>query len=148
MYVGLIYSTFPDAKIIHVKRDPSATCWSNYKQYFPVNGNGYCYDLKDLVTYYGLYQDLMEFWQEECGDRIYNLDYDKLTLNQEEETKKLIEYLDLAWEEACLSPQDNKRSVNTASNLQIRKKVYQGSSQQWRKYESFLMDAFDDLKNI
>tara|TARA_B100000902_G_scaffold311587_1_gene301462 strand:+ start:726 stop:2942 length:2217 start_codon:yes stop_codon:yes gene_type:complete len=148
MYVGLIYSTFPDAKILHVKRDPSATCWSNYKQYFPVNGIGYCYDLKDLVTYYGLYQDLMEFWQEECGDRIYNLDYDKLTLNQEEETKKLIEYLDLAWEEACLSPQDNNRSVNTASNLQIRKKVYQGSSQQWRKYESFLMGAFDELKNI
>ena len=148
MYVGLICSTFPDAKIIHVKRDPSATCWSNYKQYFPVTGNGYGYDLKDLVTYYGLYQDLMEFWQKKYGDRIYDLDYDKLTLNQEEETKKLVEYLNLVWEKACLSPQDNNRSVNTASNLQIRKKVYQGSSEQWRKYESFLMGAFDNLKNI
>ena len=90
----------------------------------------------------------MEFWQKKYGDRIYDLDYDKLTLNQEEETKKLVEYLNLVWEKACLSPQDNNRSVNTASNLQIRKKVYQGSSEQWRKYESFLMGAFDNLKNI
>ena len=77
--------------------------------------------------------------------RIYNLDYELLTVNQESETRQLIEYLGLDWDENCLSPQNNTRSVATASNLQIRKKVYQGSSEQWKKYQLFLNGAFDGL---
>ena len=77
--------------------------------------------------------------------RIYNLDYELLTVNQESETRQLIEYLGLDWDENCLSPQNNTRSVATGSNLQVRQKVYQGSSEQWKKYESLLNGAFDGL---
>jgi hypothetical protein len=74
------------------------------------------------------------------------LDYDKLTEDQEPETRRLIEYLGLNWEDACLAPQNNKRSVRTASQQQVRQKVYKGSSQAWRKYEPFLDGVFDGLK--
>jgi hypothetical protein len=87
----------------------------------------------------------MVFWTNTLSKRIYNLDYELLTVNQESETRKLIEYLGLDWNEKFLSPQNNMRSVATASNLQIRKKVYKGSSQQWKKYQPFLNGALDGL---
>jgi len=148
LYVGLIFSAFPNAKVIHVNRDPVATCWSNYKNYFSDKDLGYCYDLDDIVTYFGLYTDLMQFWLGHYGDRIYNLNYDNLTINQDDETRKLIEYLELEWENNCLSPQHNKRSVRTVSQQQVRQKVYQGSSQQWRKFEPYLNGAFDQLTEL
>ena len=148
LYVGLIFSAFPDAKIIHVNRDPAATCWSNYKHYFATKGLGYCYDLDDTVSYFGLYKDLMQFWLGHYGDRIYNLNYENLTINQDVETRKLIRYLGLEWEDECLSPQQNKRAVRTASQKQVRQKVYQGSSEQWRKFEPYLNGAFDLLSEL
>ena len=90
LYVGLIASAFPEAKIIHVTRNPAATCWSNFKTYFSSNGLGYSYDLKDVVDYYHLYEDLMNYWHQEYGPLLYRLDYDLLTINQEIETKRLI----------------------------------------------------------
>ena len=145
-YIALICAAFPEAKIIHVQRDAKAICWSNFKHYFVANGLGYSYSLADTVEYYGLYKDLMHFWSQSYSDRIYNLDYDKLTENQEPETRRLIEYLELNWQDACLAPQKNKRSVKTASQHQVRQKVYQGSSQAWRKYEPFLNGVFDGLE--
>ena len=85
----------------------------------------------------------MEFWDEHYNDHIYHLDYDLLTVEQEIETRKLIQHLELDWEDDCLLPQENKRSVRTASQQQIRQKVYSGSSQAWHKFKPFLDGAFD-----
>ena len=148
LYIPLICSAFPEAKIVHVQRDAAATCWSNFKHYFPANGLGYCYDLKDVTAYYALYSDFIQFLQTPYGDRIYHLNYEKLTTDQDVESRNLIQYLELGWENACLSPQANKRSVRTASQQQVRKKIYQGSSQQWRKYEPLLNGAFNGLINF
>ena len=145
LHIGLILKALPEAKIIHVKRNPAATCWSNFKHYFSAKGLGYSYDLKDTVSYFKLYQDLMAFWDQHYGSTIYHLDYDRLTIEQEIETRKLIEHLELDWEDACLSPQENKRSVSTASQQQVREKVFKGSSQAWRKFEPYLNGAFDEL---
>ena len=147
-FIPLICAAFPEAKIVHVQRDPRAICWSNYKQYFVSNGLGFSYDLQDLVSYYRLYTDLMQRWQSDYSDRIYNLKYEKLTTDQDDETRKLVKYLDLEWEGACLLPQKNKRSVNTASQQQVRQKIYQGSSEAWRKYELFLEGKFDNLPSL
>ena len=87
----------------------------------------------------------MGFWINALSNRIYNLNYELLTVNQENETRQLIEYLGLDWDENCLSPQNNSRRVATGSNLQVRQKVYQGSSEQWKKYQPFLNGKFDDL---
>jgi hypothetical protein len=90
----------------------------------------------------------MQFWQDQFGGRIYNLNYDNLTINQEKETRALLQHLNLQWEEDCLSPQNNKRPVRTASQQQIRQKVYQDSSQKWRKFEPFISGAFDSLMEL
>ena len=145
-YIGLIYSLFPDAKIIHVKRNAAATCWGLFKKKFSREGIKYSYNLDDIVTYYELYQDLMKFWEEKYKSQIYNLNYEKLTENQGEETKKLIKHLGLEWEDACLAPQDNKRVVYTASKMQVKKKIYTGSSDKWKKFEPFLNGVFDHLR--
>ena len=127
-------------------RNAEATCWSNFKHYFSSDGLGYSYNLEDTVKYYKLYKDLMQFWLQSYDDHIYNLDYDKLTEHQEPETRRLIEYLELNWEDVCLTPQNNKRAVKTASQQQVRQEVYTGSSRVWRKYESFLDGVFDGLE--
>ena len=148
LYLGLISIIFPEAKIIHVKRDPAATCWSNFKHYFSADGLEYSYILKDTVRYFKLYQDLMDFWHENLDIEIYDLNYDNLTNEQEIETKNLVNFLDIGWEDACLSPHSNKRSVRTASQLQVRKKVYTGSSDVWRKFEPYLDGIFDELPEL
>ena len=88
----------------------------------------------------------MHFWEQNHSDVIYKLDYDELTKEQEYETRKLLQYLNLDWEEACLAPHRNKRNTRTASTQQVRRKVYQGSSQSWKKFEPFLNGIFDELK--
>tara|TARA_B100001769_G_C21786614_1_gene429039 strand:+ start:55 stop:324 length:270 start_codon:yes stop_codon:yes gene_type:complete len=87
----------------------------------------------------------MKLWQSHYGERIYNLNYESLTSDQENQTRKLINHLELNWEKACLSPHKNKRSVRTASQQQVRQKVYKGSSEAWRKYEPYLNGALDGL---
>ncbi len=147
-FIGLIAATLPEAKIIHVKRNPAATCWANYKTYFEAEALGYCFSLDDTVRYYKLYRDLMSFWSDSLPGRIYDLDYELLSVNQENETKKLISFLDLDWESSCLSPESNNNVIDTASSIQARKKVYQGSSHDWEKYKKFLDGKFDQLINL
>ena len=90
----------------------------------------------------------MKRWQSQYTARIYNLDYEKLTTDQENQTRKLLKHLELNWEDACLSPHKNNRSVRTASQQQVRQKVYKGSSEAWRKYEPYLEGAFDGLPSL
>ena len=87
----------------------------------------------------------MEFWNKVLKNKIYEVDYEALTINQESEIKKLIKYLELGWEEVCLSPEKNERNVSTASNIQIRNKIFKDSSQKWKKYKPFLNDVLDSL---
>jgi len=137
-FVGFILSAFPEAKIVHLKRDARATCWSNYKCFFTNKQNGYSHNLEDLVGFYGLYTDLMDFWHQTFPNKIYDLCYEDLTTNQEEETRKLLEYCGLEWDENCLNFHTNKRAVKTVSALQVRQKMYQGSSEAWKKHEAYL----------
>ena len=142
-FLGLIAAALPEAKIIHVKRDPAAVCWANYTQYFASDTIGYCYNLDDILHYHRLYEDLMNFCHQALPNKIYDLHYELLTENQEEETRKLIGHLGLEWDDACLSPEDNTRGVATASSVQVRQKVYQGSSQKWKRYRPYLKGALD-----
>ena len=144
-YIGLLNAAFPEAKILHVKRNPAAVCWANYKQYFVSKKIGYCYSLNDIIKYHSLYENLITFWKKNLPNTIYDVDYELITLKQEEETRKLIDYIGLKWEDKCMSPQENTRSISTASNIQVRKKIYQGSSQKWKKYQPFLNGVLDDL---
>ena len=144
--IGYILSAFPQAKIVHVKRDAIATCWSNYKHYF-TDGNGFAYNQEDLVEFYSLYEELMAFWHKLFPNSIYDIYYEKLTSNQKIETKSLLDYCELSWDKNCLDFHKNERAVLTASSLQVRKKIYQGSSDSWKKYQQFLQPLIKGLKS-
>ncbi len=144
-YIGLILAIFPEAKILHIKRNPAAVCWANYKQWFRSKELNYSYSISDVIKYFKLYEDMMEFWNKSFKNLIYQISYEELTNDPINITKNLITHLDLSWEEKCLYPEKNKRSVSTASNIQIRKKIYKGSSEQWKKYKPFLDNIFDNI---
>jgi len=138
LYIGFILTAFPGATIVHLKRDARATCWSIYKTNFNNTSIGYSYNIDDLAGFYGLYKDLMDFWHQLFPGKIYDMCYEDLTINQEEETRKLLQYCELDWDENCLSFHKNKRAVKTASSIQVREKMYQGSSEAWKKHEAYL----------
>ena len=144
--IGFIFSIFPDAKIIHLNRDPRAVCWSIYKSTWSSKGYGFSYNMNDLVAYYGLYSKLMDFWHKKFPGKIYDICYEDLTTNQERETRKLLKYCELEWDENCLNFHKNERAVKTASSLQVREKMYQGSSEAWKKYEAHIQPLIDGLK--
>ena len=144
-WVGLIRAALPDAKIVHVKRDPRATGWSIFRRSFAMGGNGYAYDLKDIADYYHLYQELMAFWDEAFPGAIHHLDYEKLTVDQEAETRALLNSVGLDWEDQCLDFDKTERAVATASAHQVRKPIYQGSSDAWRNYAPFISALTENL---
>ena len=89
----------------------------------------------------------MFFWHQLYSDRIYDICYEDLTTNQEEETRNLLEYCELDWDENCLDFHNNKRAVKTSSALQVRQKMYQGSSEAWKKHEAYLQPLIKALSS-
>ncbi len=134
--VGHISTAMPQARIVHVYRDPKACCWSNFRHFFVGDGLGFTNDVESLIRYFELYQDLMVFWRERFPDRIIEVDYEALVRDPDTQIPKLIQALGLEWQEACLAPQDSANVVRTASQEQVRKKIYKGSADGWRKYEA------------
>ena len=130
-----------------MKRDARAICWSIYKSNFRNTGNGFSYNIDDLAGFYGLYADLMDFWHQLFPGKIYDMCYEDLTINQEEETRKLLQYCELDWDNNCLSFDKNKRTVKTLSSLQVREKMYQGSSEAWKKYKAHLKPLIKALNS-
>ena len=143
--IGFILKAFPEAKIIHLKRDAMAICWSIYQRYFPAEGIGFAYDMEDLGEFYNSYTEMMTFWHELFPNQIYDISYEDLTTNQEQETKKLLEYCELDWDKNCLNFHKNKRAVKTSSSFQVKEKMYQGSSDVWTKYKTQLKPLIDSL---
>lgn len=144
-WVGFILQALPNAKIVHVVRDPVATCWSIFQNYFPGSGLNWAYDTNDLAAYLSLYNELMKFWHSYFPDNIYQLNYESLTKYQRIETGKLLSFCELPWEEDCMNSHTVKRVVKTASSDQVRRKMYQGSSLNWKQYESHLQNLIQSL---
>jgi len=144
-WLGFVIGALPEARIIHVKRDARAVCWSIFRHYWSTGGNPYAYDLREIAAYYRLYEELMDFWHRTFPGRIYDLSYEQLTEQQEAETRNLLEVVGLDWEEACLDFHEVDRPVRTSSSMQVRRKLYQGSSEAWRQYAEFLEPMFDAL---
>ena len=88
----------------------------------------------------------MDFYEKQYPKRIIHISYDNLVKDQIKMTRKLIDTLNLPWEEACLEPHKNTRTVKTASQQQVRRKIYTGSSAKWKKFEPFLNGIFDELR--
>jgi hypothetical protein len=95
-----------------------------------------------------MYLDLMDFHREHMVSEMIEVQYEDLVADPDTEIRKLIAALGLDWQDACLEPQKNKRAVRTASQMQVQKGIYKGSSDGWRKFEPFLAEAFSKLKGL
>ena len=137
-WIGFILLSIPEAKIIHTKRNAIATCWSIYKNFFKGEEHGFSYDQSDIVRYYKIYLDLMNFWKNKFPGRIYDFTYEKVTENIELESKKVLEFIGLEWQSQCIDFNKTKRVVKTNSAYQVRQGLYKNSVAEWENYREFL----------
>ena len=136
-WIGFIKILFPDAKIIHCKRDPKNNCLSLYKNLFE-GGLGFTYNESDLVKYYQSYSNLMKFWNSKINKPFLDVDYENLINNNENEIRKIISFCDLNWEENCLTFHKNRTPIKTMSTAQARKPIYKSSLNSFDKYKKYL----------
>lgn len=146
--VGLIHLMLPNAKIIHVDRDPVDTCLSCFTQLFS-GGQGFSYDLAELGRYYADYARLMEHWRRVLpAGAFLDVRYEDIVAEQEAQSRRLIGYCGLEWDDACLDFHSNSRAVKTSSMVQVRQPIYKSSVERWRSYEKFLGPLFDALGDL
>ncbi|MEX0941266.1 MAG: sulfotransferase [Pseudomonadales bacterium] len=139
-FAGLILLMFPNARIIHTERDPLDTCISCFFQNF-TKGQNYSFDLIKLAHFYNDYRRLMEHWDTVFPGRILSFRYEQMLANQEDETRRLLDYCGLDFDPACLDFHKTQRTVKTASFLQVRKPLYKTSQQRWRSYAEHLQEV-------
>ena len=145
--VGLIRIVFPNATIIHCRRDARDTCFSIFKNFFGAVGHFYAYDLVELARYYRGYEKLMQHWESVLPGVIHTVDYETMVEDQEQTTRELLEACGLEWEDACLDFHKLKRPVATLSAEQVRQPIYKGSIAAWQNYEKMLaplLEVLDD----
>jgi tetratricopeptide (TPR) repeat protein len=145
--LGLIGLILPQARIVHLRRNPIDTCLSCYQTRLN-ELHGYSRDLTTLGLYYREYARLMEHWRRVLPVKFLDLDYEKLTGDFEAETRKLIGFLDLPWDPACLSFHEATSSVRTFSRNQVRNPIYQTSVGRWRRYERELQPLITALGDL
>ncbi len=146
-FVGLIHSIMPNAKIIHSRRHPIETCLSCYRIHF-AEGHQWTYDQRELGRYYRRYWDLMKYWRKEFPDAMLEIRYEDNVNDLEGQARKLIDYLDLEWDDNCLDFHNTDRPVKTASASQVRKPIYKSSTNRWRQYEKYLQPLLEEIGDI
>ncbi|MER9679315.1 sulfotransferase [Mesorhizobium sp. M0184] len=148
--IGLIGLLFPNARIIHCRRDAIDNCLSCFFLNFS-KGHSYITDLQTLGLYYREYDRLMRHWDKVFPGRIFESRYETLVADQEAQSRRLIDHLGLPWDDACLRFFENDGSVNTASRWQVRQPIYRSSVKHWKNYEGKiqpLIDALGDLAEL
>jgi len=146
MVVGLIHIILPNARIIHLRRNAADVCLSAFTKHFVKNSQYFSYDLTELGRYYANYADLMEHWRKVLPEgAFYEVQYEDLVSDPETNTRAMLEYCGLSWNDACLSPHKTERSVKTASVAQVREPIYTKSVERWRRYEKHLGPLMEAL---
>ena len=137
VHLGLISILFPQAFIIHCKRDPLDICLSMYFNNM-AGPQGYALNLTDLGYWYLQYERLMDHWKKYLPVPILDVNYDDLVNNQKKSSQQLIEYIGLDWDDKCITFHETNRTVLTASNWQVKQPLYKTSLNRWKNYEKHL----------
>ncbi len=145
-WIGIIKSIFPKSKIVYCTRDPLENSWSIFKNEFE-QGMFFSNSFNDIAEYYKLHNNMMKFWKKEFKEDIFELKYEDLINNSNQKIKDLINYCNLDWQEKCLEFYNNKKSIKTVSFLQARKPIYRDSLKGSKKFERYLSDLYNALKN-
>ena len=142
-WLGLIKLILPNAIIIHCKRNPMDTCLSIFQQNFYTKGNEYSFKLAEIGVFFNLYIDILNHWKKVLPNCFYEIEYEHFINNQKKETKKLLDYCNLKWENQCMHFHKTIRSVRTSSNHQIREEIYSNSINRWKFYKQELKKLSD-----
>jgi len=145
--VGFIHLILPNAKIIDARRYPLDSCLSSYRQLF-ARGQSFTYDLTEIGEYFLQYQRMMDHWHEVLPGRCLTVQYEEVVTDFENQVRRLLDYCELPWEDACLNFYDTERPVRTASSEQVRQPVYRKSVNFWRNYEAHLAELIDVLEPV
>jgi len=133
-FAGLIHLALPQARIIHVRREPADTCWSCFATLFTA-GQPFAYDLGELGRYYRAYEALMAHWRAVLPESaMLDLRYEDIVADLEREARRIIAFCGLAWDPACLAFHKTERPVRTASAVQVRQPIYRHAIGRWRSY--------------
>ncbi len=135
LYLGFIAKAFPQAHIVYLRRNPMDTCFAMYKQSF--FKHAYC--LEDLGHYYVAQERLRTHWQKILGDRLIEVDYESLIMQQEIQTHQILGKLGLKFEKRCMDFEKNPTASASASTLQVREKIHYRSLNKWRKFHQQLL---------
>jgi len=147
LLVGFLHMMLPKAKIVHCARDAAATCLSIFKVHFRGDGHRYGYDLGELADFHNLYADIMAHWHKVLPGVVHDVRYEDFVADQEGQTRALMAYLGLPWDDKVLSFHEADRPVRTASAAQVRQPMYQGSVDLWKRYGDKLKPLLDKLQN-
>lgn len=145
LYAGLIPLILPGARIIHVRRDPVDTCLSCYTKLFG-GQQPFAYDLAELGVFYRHYERLMAHWRAILpAGAFIETEYEAVVDDLESEARRLIGFLGLPWDDACLDFHENRRVVRTASVNQVRRPIYKTSKGRWRAHARYLGPLLEAL---
>jgi hypothetical protein len=149
LYLGLIAAILPGARVIHCLRDPRDVAVSCYFQDFADPALAFSFDLRQTAAYYRAYWRLMAHWRERLAQQILEVHYEKLVGDIERQTQRILDFMGLPMEQACVSFHERKREVKTASHAQVRRPLYQSSVGRYRNYEKQIETLFcDPLEDI
>jgi len=143
-HVGLIKLILPNAKIIDARRHPLGCCFSGWKQHF-ARGQSFSYDLADIGRYYRDYVALMAAYDEAAPGAVHRVVYERMVENTRDEVGRLLDYLGLPFEQACLEFYNNERAVRTASSEQVRQPIFTDGIEHWKHYEPSLGPLIEAL---
>lgn len=145
LYLGLIHLAMPGAKVIHLRRNPVDSCYAMYKTLFRM-GYPFTYSLQDVGRYYIAYHGLMAHWRKLIPEAFLDVNYEDLVNNQASETRRILDYLGLDWEDSCLEFHKNRSAAATASAAQVRQPIYNSSVGRWKCYQQQLAPFVSKLK--
>jgi tetratricopeptide (TPR) repeat protein len=138
VFLGLIHLALPDARIIHVRREPRDTCLSCYSKLFSAPQD-FTYDLGELGRYYRKYEELMAHWRDVLPPgRVLDVRYEDVITDVETWARRIVGHCGLDWNPACVAFHEARRPVRTASASQVRRPVYRTSEGRWRAYGNHL----------
>lgn len=144
--LGIMARLFPKARIVHVRRDAMATCWSIYRHNLTGSDFDYGYDLAQLGRYFRMHEEWMAHWRQVLPEgMLIEVDYEQLVDRQREQTGALLAACGLAWNESCIDFQNNRNRVQTASILQVRQPIYRSAIDAWRHYGKHLQPLVEAL---
>lgn len=143
-HIGLIHLMLPNAKIIDVRREPMACCFSNLKQLY-AGGQEFTYSMEDIARYYRNYLDLMRHWDEVLPGRVLRVCYEEVVEDLEGSVHRILDSCGLDFERACVEFHKTSRAVRTPSSEQVRQPIFREGLSQWRNYEPWLATLRDAL---